>query len=149
VNKGMTAGSPILALLTRVSRVGAELLLFAVVLLGLGKSSEYADLPVWGWQGLVILACVWFAVGAIPLPWPRTAVAVGTASFLVPFAVLGVVYWAFERMPIVPSWSAFPRVLLGPANVGRALLASAAALSGQALTARASRWAGRRTTRCS
>jgi hypothetical protein len=131
--------------LSVVGRGGAELALFGTVLFGLAKASEYVDLSVWSWLGLMILLSAWFLLGAIPLPWARTRLSVGGASFLIPFVMLALIYWAFERMPIVPTWEQFPRVLLSPRNISVAVLACTAAVSGQALTAGVGRSRGRRT----
>ncbi len=133
------------AVLSAMGRAGAELVLFGAALYGLGKASEHVDFPFWGWQGLVVLLATWFLVGAMPLPWGRTRLSLGTASLLVPFLLLALIYWAFERMPIEPTWHDFPRVLLGPRNVSVAVLACAAAISGQAVTGGAVRSWGRRT----
>jgi hypothetical protein len=128
---------------------GAECVLFGSALYGLGKASEHTDFPAWGWRGFAVLVAAWVLIGALPLPWPRTPIRVGVAALLVPFTMLAVIYWAFERMPIVPSWREFPRVLLAPKNIMRALLLCVAAVSGHTMTKRAGQWAGRRTSGCS
>ncbi len=134
-------------LLWGFGQAGAELVVFTAALFALGKAFECGDIPVWAWQGSIILASVWFLVGAMPLPWVRSSAIVVAVSFLVPFVLLAWIYWAFEHMPVVPSWDDFPPVLLGPRNIARALLACAAAFSGRELAAWAGRWRGRRTSR--
>jgi hypothetical protein len=136
----MTGERP--TILSVVGRAGAEAALFGAALYGLMEASDHADLPVRGWR--CISLAVWFLLGAIPLPWKRTRPLVGTTSFLVPFVLTALISWAFG-LPIELTWSDFLRALLGFQNIFLAIQLCVAAVCGQALTAQAAKWWGRRT----
>ena len=88
------------------------------------------------WLGLVIFGAVYALVGAVPIPSVRQPVFIGIAGFLVPLVILGWIDWRIEYFLMfehVGAWENLPRVILGPENVGAAVLLSMSAIAGHSL----------------
>jgi hypothetical protein len=76
------------------------------------------------WSLLLVLACIFFVVGAMPVPWVRHQLPLGMAAFAIPLSVLGWITWRIEYFMIFEhsgAWENLPRVILSPENLAVAL----------------------------
>ena len=76
------------------------------------------------WNLVLVLACIFFVLGAMPVPWVRHQLALGAAAFLIPFSVLGWITWRIQYFLMFEhsgAWENLPRVILSPQNLAVAL----------------------------
>ena len=89
------------------------------------------------WSLPVFLACIFFVLGAIPVPWVRRQVPLSIAAFVVPLSMLGWITWRIEYFLMFEhsgAWENLPRVIFSPENLGVALALSISASLGWRLT---------------
>ena len=131
--------------LVALARVAAEFVLFAVTLWLLLCALQHVP---FAWT-VTLLAGVWFALGAVQLPWLRHAGSIGLAAFLVPLGILGWLFWVFGSMPMKATLDELPGAMLSVRNLGIAALLCCGAVAGRVLATRLRARMRRRTTGCS